>query len=164
MKIDLTLLPRDEFLKLVGKSNRTREYYAKVHDNMSQNKIAKWNWAAAFFNLSWLFYKRLYKEAIIVSIIYYAFSFFISLIFLYFSVESNYHNFLNFILTIIFGYLGNYIYISSLLLRAKFKKRIPSGSSLTRGYILGGLIFCVSNIIIWLLFTMILHKIITYSL
>jgi hypothetical protein len=59
--LDLT---RDEVSIFVGKNSG---YYWRVWQQAAPNKelLLKFNWAALFFNLSWLLYRKMYREFLI---------------------------------------------------------------------------------------------------
>lgn len=39
-------------------------------ENEGERLFAGWNWAAFFFGINWMFYRKMYKAAVICSFIY----------------------------------------------------------------------------------------------
>lgn len=146
MTIDLTSLPKDKFLGLMDENDSSLEYYSTVYDRMSENKVVKWNWAAAIFNLMWLFYRRLYKEAILGSIACFLFMDIFSVIFPYICYKNDYIVDISFIMPLFFGFglFGNHIYLSGLASRSMSNKKLPKGTSL-----LGAFFFFIVSSFLW---------------
>lgn len=144
--MNLTSLPKDKFLEFIAEKNGTREYYSAVYDIINENKIVKWNWGAAFFNLYWLFYRRLYKEAIIGLIMYFILTFLIAIIFPYLSHENEYicNQLIWVPIFATFGFFGNYIYISFLVSRIEYHHTIPKGTTFS-----GGFLFFIISTVLW---------------
>lgn len=145
MSIELSHLPKDKFLEAIGPEEYSRKYYNSVYDKMEQNETIVWNWAAALFTFAWLFYRKLYMEAIIGQVLFVIIFFFIGLIFPYLIYENNFMLRIIFgiPMLIFFGLFGNYIYVSSLCSNIKSELALPDGSTL-----LGGFLFTIGTYIV----------------
>jgi len=105
-------------------------YYAKAYDAIIlEKKSVYWNWPAAFFQIYWLLYRRMYFEAFVYSLVW-AILGVISIFFIQpypsFYVISSI--FSGVILFVVFGLFGTTLYVYGIKKRVENAKNIPSSS------------------------------------
>ena len=49
--------------------DETTKYYLNAFEKLEQEGKHTWNWAAFFFNVAWLGYRKMYRETLIACII-----------------------------------------------------------------------------------------------
>lgn len=76
-RIPTTASPKEELLDGVKKADwhffidKNASRYVDIYAEKEGKRLfVSWNWAAFFFGVNWLFYRKMYKNAVIASLVY----------------------------------------------------------------------------------------------